>query len=105
MLSGVPNCPWVTINPFVAKERAISLAANLGANASNYEEVKTCLIETEWKDIVEATTLVHSDNSVDLVFWPTIESKLIPDDPLHMLKKCRHLNGKEMITSFTKDES
>ena len=102
MLSGAPNCPWVFLDPTEAKQKSLSIAAKLGANMSNYEDVKRHLLNWKWNDIV-GQGKVDIDSLIRQVLRPTIEP-MVPDNPELALKYASHLKGKEIIASWTKDE-
>lgn len=55
--SGVPNCPWASVNPAEARKRATLLGKLVGCNGGNDTELVDCLrgkspqelIDQEWQ--------------------------------------------------------
>ena len=104
MLSGSPTSDWALISSSEAKQMATELATQLGADNKTNEDVKRHLINKSFNDILFKIRDMQLGDPLKFHFLPTVGAPLVPEHPVRMLKKAKHLKGKELIVSWTKDE-
>ncbi|XP_026791834.2 acetylcholinesterase [Pangasianodon hypophthalmus] len=104
MQSGVPNCPWATVNFDEARRRATKLAKLVGCPDDDDSELVDCLRNKQPQELIDQEFLVLPYSSLfRFSFVPVIDGVVLPDTPDAMLSS-GNFKDTQILLGVNQDE-